>query len=239
MADRDRLLVIEHESHAGPEMFGPWLAEAGVAVEICRPYAGDVIPDSVEDGGLMVLGGSMGACDDLDVPWLGRTRALLAAATEAGRPVLGICLGGQMLAVACGGRVEPSPTGGELGLGKIDFSDEGRRDRLFAGIATPAEAVQWHVDEITELPKGAVLLGSSPDCAVQAFRIGDRAWGLQFHPEAGHSVVQAWAESEEGRSPVRRLQAELAVAEIGEAEDRLSRCWRGFAERFADIVKEG
>jgi len=238
MAPGGRVLVVEHEPDAGPEMFGEWLAAAGVVVEVCRPYAGDELPERVEQGGLMVLGGSMGACDDHEVPWLARVRAMLAEAAEAGRPVLGICLGGQMLAAACGGRVEPHLKGGELGVVKIDLNDESRNDPLFSGIASPAESVQWHVDEITELPPGAVLLASSPSCAVQAFRLGGRAWGVQFHPEAGGAVMQAWADAEGELPPDRMCQVELAIAEVRAAEGRLFECWHGFAERFGAIVKE-
>jgi len=239
VASRNRVLVVEHEPDAGPEMFGEWLASAGVAVDVCRPYAGEALPERVDHGGLMALGGSMGACDDHEAPWLARVRSMLAAAAGAGQPVLGICLGGQMLAAACGGRVEPHPSGGELGVVKIDLNDEGMSDPLFAGIASPAASVQWHVDEITELPAGAVLLASSPSCAVQAFRLGDRAWGVQFHPEAGGSVMQAWADSEGQLPPDRMRQVELAIAEVRAAESRLFECWRGFAERFASVVKEG
>ena len=239
MAARGPVLVVEHEHGAGPEMFGHWLGASGVAVEVCRPYAGDKLPARVERGGLMVLGGSMGACDDEDAPWLADVRTLLAEATSSGRAVLGICLGGQMLAVAGGGRVAPSPSGGELGLGKIELEDESRTDRLFGAMTSPLEAAQWHDDEITELPTGAVLLASSPGCAVQAFRLGDRAWGVQFHPEAGGAVMQAWADAEDSLPPERLRQMELAISEVRAAEDRLFGYWQGFAERFAEVVREG
>jgi GMP synthase (glutamine-hydrolysing) len=231
-----RVLVIEHEHDAGPEMLGRWLTACGVSIDICRPYLGDVLPASVDNGALMVLGGSMGACDDLEAPWLAQVRSLLAEATERGRAVLGICLGAQMLAAACGGRVEKSRNGGELGLGEIDLTNESRGDRLFSGMPATVPAAQWHVDEITEVPNGAVLLGSSPRCAVQAFRLGDRAWGVQFHPEASGALMRTWAHAE---PPDRHRQLELAISEISDAEDRLFACWQGFAERFADIVKEG
>lgn len=233
------MLAVEHEQDAGPEMFGRWLRAAGVEVEICRPYAGDALPERIEHGGLMVLGGSMGACDDHEVPWLPQVRTMLAEATALRRPVLGICLGGQMLAAAFGGRVEPSPSGAELGVVRIDFNDEARRDHLFAGMDTPVEAAQWHDDEITDLPEGAVLLASSATCAVQAFRLGERSWGVQFHPEAGGDVMQAWADAEDSLPPERLRQVEVAIAEVRSAEHRLFRCWQGFAERFAEIVKEG
>ncbi|MGA3217371.1 MAG: type 1 glutamine amidotransferase [Acidimicrobiales bacterium] len=201
----ERVLVVENEPDAGPEMFQHWLSGAGLRVELWRPYAGHVLPSRLEGAGLLVLGGEMGALDDDKAPWLAQVRAMLEEATAQGRPVLGICLGAQMLAAACGGRVEPARSGGELGLDRIELNDEAHRDRLFAGIAPPVEVVQWHNDEITELPPGAVLLASSPRCAVQAFRIGERAWG---------------------------------VASVASAETRLFALWRGFAERFAAVMRQ-
>jgi GMP synthase-like glutamine amidotransferase len=232
------VLAIEHEPGAGPEMFGLWLSDLGVQIDVCRPYAGDVLPERIEQGGLMALGGSMGACDDEDAPWLPRVRTLLAEATARGRPVLGICLGAQMLAVALGGRVQPSRSGGELGLRKIDLNDESQKDPLFVGMSSPAEAAQWHDDEITELPNRAVLLASSATCRVQAFRAGERSWGVQFHPEASGAVMQAWADAERALPPARLKAVELAIEEVAEAEDRLFDQWRAFAERFARILKE-
>ena len=155
----------------------------------------------------MVLGGEMGACEDHRAPWLGQVRAMLAEATVNGQAVLGICLGAQMLAVACGGRVKPIAPGGEMGLGRIELTAEARSDRLFGPIASPAEAVQWHNDEVVQMPEGAVLLASSLACRVQAFRIGDRAWGVQFHPEVTGAVLRAWATAERPQQPPRRSAA--------------------------------
>ncbi len=232
-----RVLVVQHESDAGPEMFRPWLAASGVDVDVCRPYAGDAIPNSVVHDGLLVLGGSMGAHDDAKAPWLVGVRTMLADTTARGLPVLGICLGAQLLAAACGGLVEPSPSGGELGLGRIDLNDAARADPLFAGVTSPVQAVQAHEDDITRLPGAAVLLASSALCRVQAYRIGHRAWGVQFHPEAGAAVLQAWADAEADAPASRRRRLALAVAEVRTAEDRLFRNWREFAARFAAVVK--
>jgi GMP synthase-like glutamine amidotransferase len=239
MPPSERVLVVENEHGAGPEMFQHWLARAGVEVDIWRPYAGRALAEGLGGGGLIVLGGEMGACDDHRAPWLAQVRAMLQTAATQGRPVLGICLGAQMLAAACGGRVEPSLSGGELGLCRIELSDECRNDRLFGPMATPVETVQWHNDEITELPSEAVLLASSSRCAVQAYRIGSRAWGVQFHPEVKSGVLQVWADAEQSSLPARRRQLEDAIAEVSSAESRLFACWQGFAERFADVVREG
>ncbi len=235
MTPRERVLVVENEDGAGPEMFGQWLSGAGVKVDLWRPYRGETMPEATT-GAVMVLGGEMSAWDDHGSPWLGQVRTLLAEATAKGQAVLGICLGAQMLAVACGGRVEESQHGGELGLARIELTAEARRDRLFGAIASPAEAVVWHNDEVVQLPEGAVLLGSSPACKVQAFRIGDRAWGVQFHPEVTTAALEAWAAADGSQRPGRQARLQLVIAEVAAAEARFLACWQGFAERFADIV---
>ena len=235
MAARRGVLAIENEPGAGPEKFHEWLSDANLEVEICRPHAGDSVPRTLGHGGLLVLGGEMGAGDDHMAPWLAPVRSLLACATAGGRPVLGICLGAQLLAAACGGLVEPSTSGGELGLCTIDLNEQSRVDALFGGLDSPALTVQWHVDEITRLPPRAVLLASSPRCAVQAFRIGTCAWGVQFHPEVSASVLRSWA-SAAAPSPARREEIEEVIAQVAAAEHRLFESWRGLAERFAAVV---
>jgi GMP synthase (glutamine-hydrolysing) len=232
------VLVVENQDDAGPERFGSWLTAAGIELELCCPHAGDSVPERLERGGLIVLGGDMGAADDHRAPWLAKVRRLLARSVADARPVLGICLGAQLLAKACGGRVELSRSGGEIGLGKIDLNHEAASDRLFEAVASPVQAVQWHNDEITELPEDAVLLGSSTHCRVEAYRIGVCSWGVQFHPEVDISVLRAWARAEGAASPERRQQIERAIDEVAAAESRLLAGWRSFAERFATIVKQ-
>jgi GMP synthase (glutamine-hydrolysing) len=236
MTDRPHVLVVENESGAGPFLFEQWLRAAGVAVDLCRPHAGERLPGVVTEDGVIVLGGGMGAGDDHTASWLAPLRSLLAQAVNEGKAVLGICLGSQLLASACGGRVEPSRKGGELGLGTIELNDHGRRDRLFSGIASPVAAVQWHDDEVTRLPEGALLLASSERCEVQAYRIGDRAWGVQFHPEVTSAVLRGWADGETQLEAARQARLEEAIDEVAANETRLLESWRGFAERFAEVV---
>ena len=128
--------------------------------------------------------------------------------------------------------------GGELGLGQIELTDKAGGARLFAGIASPAEVVQWHNDEITELPDGAIVLASSAACRVQAFRVGVRAWGVQFHPEVTSAVLRGWADAGGQMTSGRRRRLDSVIAEVAVAESRLFSCWQGFAERFAAVVKQ-
>jgi GMP synthase-like glutamine amidotransferase len=133
----------------------------------------------------------------------------------AGTPLLGICLGGQLLADVAGGVVS-SNCCGEKGLVDVNLTVTGAADPLFAGIDRRFRAFQWHNDSFT-IPPGATHLATSAACPGQAFRLGN-AWGVQFHPEVDSDIVAAWS----GRTPDReRLTAEFAGA--GPAHRQLAR----------------
>ena len=186
-----RALVVQHTAHEGLGNLLEWLPAAGLDVHPIHPYLGHRVPPSVEGDALIVLGGPMGAYDDAEAPWLPATRALLSTAIDDGVPTLGICLGAQLLAVAAGGEVQKGGAGPELGLGSVDvpFGDE-----LLSAGSMPV--VQWHYDAVTRMPAGAQLLASSEAYQVQAFRVGDVAWGLQFHVEATEQMVREWAQAD-------------------------------------------
>src|SRR4051794_7382663 len=182
-----RALVVQHTAQEGLGNLLEWLPAAGLDVHPIHPYLGHRVPPSVEGDALIVLGGPMGANDDADAPWLPATRALLATAIDDGVPTLGICLGAQLLAVAAGGEVQRGSAGPGLGLGYVDVL---LSDQLLDAGRLPV--VQWHYDTVTRLPNGAELLASSDLYQVQAFRLGEVAWGLQFHIEATEAMVRDW-----------------------------------------------
>ncbi|GAA4989753.1 type 1 glutamine amidotransferase [Actinopolymorpha pittospori] len=183
--ERDRLLVVQHEDDCPLGWFGPWLAEGGIAVDVVRPYAGDPLPGLDGHAGLLVLGGSMGAYDDATCPWLGPVKALLREAVARRLPTLGICLGHQLLAVACGGRVDRNPDGRTIGLVKLSLADAAHGDPMFGQVADGAAAVRWNQDIVVDLPPKASLLATDDRGTPYAVCVGERAWGVQFHPEAG------------------------------------------------------
>jgi GMP synthase-like glutamine amidotransferase len=232
-----RLLVIEHEADAPVALFGEWLTGVGVELEVIRPWKGDPVPSQVATGGLVVLGGAMAAEDDDVAPWLPAVRSLLREAVPAGVPTLGICLGAQLMAVATGGRVERGDAGPELGVCRLELSGAAAADPLFGPLRPPLAAAQWHMDAITALPGGAVVLASSDRYDVQAFRVGEAAWGVQFHPEVDRAVMASWAAGDPADTFTPQ-QLEQAVAEVGEAEPVLRATWRLVAERFAGILDE-
>jgi GMP synthase (glutamine-hydrolysing) len=185
-----RALVVEHAEHEGAGLCGAALADAGVAIDRRRMWAGDRLPSPDGYDLVLVLGGPMSAWDDAAHPHLADEAALLAGSARAGRPTVGICLGAQLLARGLGARVFAGPAP-ELGLLPITLTDAGRGATLFAGL-DGATVLHWHSDSFA-LPDGAVLLASSARYAHQAFSVGARAFGVQFHPECDRAMRLDWA----------------------------------------------
>jgi len=226
-----RALVVQHDPSEGLGWFQEWLPEVGLDVHPIHPYLGHRVPPTVEGDALIVLGGPMGCMDDDVASWLPAVRTLLRTAVDDGVPTLGICLGAQLLAAATGGYVERGELGPELGL---DYVEVALPDALMMSGRMPV--VQWHFDAVTALPPDAVLLASSEQYANQAFRVGDVAWGLQFHVEATLPMVSDWAQHDD--AAVRELgrKPEDVVTDIALAEEALLDAGRGIARRFAKLV---
>jgi GMP synthase (glutamine-hydrolysing) len=231
---RPRVAVVQHTAVCPPGRVGDWLTAAGCRLEVLRCYAGDALPASLAPyAGLVVLGGEMGAEDDADHPWLPGTRALLRAAVDDGTPTLAVCLGLQLLAVACGGEVAPSPTGPQLGVRGVEPEPAATADPLFRGVAAGAPAVHWNNDLVVATPPGAAVLARSAG-TVQALRLGTSAWGVQFHPEVDVATLRLWADADVAAG---WLDADLAaerLADVQRADDALVATWAPFTRRFAD-----
>lgn len=234
-----RGLVVQHTATEGPGWLGEWLPAAGLELDVVRPYAGEPLPAAVDVGALVVLGGPMGANDDHVAPWLPHTRALLREAVATGLPVLGVCLGGQLLAAACGGRVERGPAGPELGVQEIQLRPAATDDALLAGLPPTVQVVQWHYDSVTRLPLGAAWLAESAAYPHQAFRLGERAWGLQFHLEPTPAMVGRWVRNDATAVATAGLDPENLLDDLVAAEPELTATWRRVAERWAGLVAAG
>jgi GMP synthase-like glutamine amidotransferase len=229
--------VIQHAAAEPPGRLTDWLLEAGVLSEVAEPYAGLPLPDDLNGyDALVVLGGAMSAYD-AGVPWLGATRDLLRVAVAGGTPTLGICLGAQLLAAALGGRVARGADGPEIGPALVAKRDLAAADPLFGPVPFTPDVVQWHYDGITALPAGAVLLATSPRYPTQAFRIGNAAWGLQFHIETTPEMVKSWAEADAARLAEHGIDVDRVLARLEEAHADLAEVWQPFTRRFAELVR--
>jgi GMP synthase (glutamine-hydrolysing) len=175
-----RLTVIQHVPFEGPAVIGDVARERGLEADVVRMDQGETLPRAESLDALVVMGGPMGACDDVEHPHLPAERQLLAECARAGTPVLGVCLGAQLLAASLGAHVFRGPVP-EVGIGTVQLTDDGARDPVLGGAGRDLAVLHWHQDTF-ELPDGATLLASSPRYRHQAFRVGN-AYGLQFHLE--------------------------------------------------------
>ena len=232
------VMVVEHESGCPPAHVGTWLTEAGAEVVVCRPWAGDELPPASAYDALVVLGGSMGANDDGLHHWLAPLRQLLCDSVASRTPVLGICLGHQLIAAALGGTAERNPHGQQVGVFDVGWLPEAGQDELMSGLGA-VRGIQWNHDLVTALPDGAVALARTPDGELQVARFAPRAWGVQLHPEADEHIVVAWAEGDRQEHLDRGIDQAALISEIEQARPELDEAWRPMAVRFVDLARAG
>jgi GMP synthase-like glutamine amidotransferase len=192
------LLVLQHISCEPPAAYEDELRARGMAVHRVELDEGEPLPDWRPFGGIIAMGGPMGAYEDERLPWLTEEKRLIAEAVDAGCPYWGVCLGAQLLAASLGARVYPGPAA-EVGVLPVDRTAAALEDPVFAELPARFDALQWHGDTF-DLPDGAAQLARSEEYEQQAF-VFKRAYALQFHLEidaarAGEwGAVPAYAES--------------------------------------------
>jgi GMP synthase-like glutamine amidotransferase len=232
------LVVVPHETDP-PARLGDWLREAGMELDERHQGLGEPLPATLDGfDGLVVLGGPQSAMDDEQTsPELVPVRELLKQALDADFPTLAICLGAQLLADVGGGTVRPGIDGPEVGATLVAKRDAADSDPVFGPLPLSPDVIQFHHDEIAELPTGATLLASNPFYANQAFRVGRHVYGLQFHIETTPEIIHEWAErdvvgvaaSPHDRETICRL-SDAAHPDVAEA-------WAPFTHRFAALVE--
>ncbi len=225
------ILILEHSADCTAELLVNALRSFGQRLRFIKLHAGQEVPSDLDDvHGVVSLGGPQ-TVHLMDGPWMQAEMNLLRDAHGAGVPVLGLCLGAQLVAAALGGETA-AMTKPEVGWKKVTLSAAGREDPLFAGQPWCVEQFCWHHDHVLKVPPGAMVLASSEACKVQAFSVGLRTYAMQYHAEWSCETVkhQTNTGANEVKAAGENSQTMLQDTErFGQTSERL-------AKRFFDSV---
>ena len=209
------VLAIQHTPAETIGSIAAPLAAANVAVHTCEVFCQQIVPTEIGNySGLILMGGPMSVYEQDRYPFIESDLALIQSAMTAGKPVLGICLGSQLIAAALGARVYPGRKK-EIGWLKVRLHEGGMRDPLFVGVPFAFTAFHWHGD-VFSLPLGAVPLASSALTEQQAFRYGAKAYGLLFHLEVARPHIDGRVETFRQELEEAGIDAETIVQQTSE-----------------------
>lgn len=207
-----KLLVCQHVPFEILGTLNPMLREAGFRMRYVNfGRHPDARPELDGYSGLVILGGPMSAYE-VEHGHLATEVRLIRTALDRDLPVLGICLGAQLIAKALGAKVVPSRRP-EIGWYGVSVTEEGGRDPLFAHFRDTETLFQWHADTF-HLPRRAVRLATSPGCRNQAFRVGDRVYGFQFHLEVDEPLIERWLNVPLHKAELKKLQPRITAERI-------------------------
>jgi GMP synthase-like glutamine amidotransferase len=229
--DPMQVLVIQNDLNSPVSLLGDYLQAAGAKLTTLLPHNGDKLPATPEGfDGAIILGGPQHAHDDARFPAFLPMLDLLRAFHEQTKPLLGMCLGGQLMARAFGEKVRVNDAF-EFGFLPIEITPEGREDPLLAGLAPRQRIMQWHEDTFG-LPEGGVRLMTGTTCLNQAFRFGKTAYGFQCHWEVSMELARDWVENFG-----HVLQTKLGEAKATETVTRAKGEFEKYGRRANDFCR--
>lgn len=234
-----RALAIVHQRDAGPGVFADSFRDRSAELDVWL-IAKDADPpeDPAAYDAVLVFGGAMHVDQEGAHPWLAVEKRLLAELLERGTPLLGVCLGAQLLSAAAGG-TPARASEPEIGWPVVEVTGQGARDPLMGPLAPRFEAFEWHSYEAAP-PEGAVVLAESAAC-VQAFRLGESAWGIQFHAEVAAADADNWIRDYRSDEDAVRigLDPEALAAETRTRIDAWNQLGRHLCTRFLAAATAG
>ena len=217
-----RVLSLIHQEDAPTGIFGDAVRDRGG--ELLEWNVSASAPPDDDFDAVFIFGGAMHVDQEEQHGWLRDEDELIKRWLANETPLFGVCLGGQLIAKAAGARVAPASEP-EIGWYDVELGPEAAADPVFAELPPRFEALQWH-SYAFDLPPGGVALATSPVC-LQAYRLGERAWGVQFHPEVDEPILERWLRDPEARG--RRLDREPMA--------RWNLLGRDLAARFLDVAR--
>jgi GMP synthase (glutamine-hydrolysing) len=228
--------ALQHVATEPMGLIGEALAARGIAAQYVRAYAGEPVPKEIGDAAaLVVMGGPMGVYEQAEYPFLSDEIRLIESALTSEKPVLGVCLGSQLLAAALGAMVRKGEKK-EIGWRAVTLNRAATHDGLWQAVASPFMAYHWHGD-VFDLPRGAEPLASSAQTVYQAYRYGRNVYGFLFHMEATPQIITDMVEAFADELCEENIDAREILAGVGDHLPGLARIGGTVFGRWADLIE--